>query len=69
MAMGFALVYLGEHYVVDLVAGIVYALAVHVGMNRWERRRAVRETQRDRGQLVTADGTPLRTAEADGVRP
>ncbi len=39
--MGLALVYLGEHYVVDLVAGVVYALAVHFGVSAWERRRAV----------------------------
>ena len=37
--MGAALVYLGEHYVVDLVAGVVYALAVHLGVGWWERRR------------------------------
>jgi membrane-associated phospholipid phosphatase len=41
-AMGFALVYLGEHYVIDLAAGVAYALAVHFALNRWERRRGVR---------------------------
>ena len=40
LAMGLALVYLGEHYVVDLLAGVVYALAVHFGINAWTRRRA-----------------------------
>jgi hypothetical protein len=39
-AMGFTLVYCGEHYVLDLVAGVGYALAVHYAMRRWERRRA-----------------------------
>jgi membrane-associated phospholipid phosphatase len=38
LAMGFALVYTGEHYVLDLVAGVTYALAVHWLMNRWEQR-------------------------------
>jgi membrane-associated phospholipid phosphatase len=39
MAMGLALVYLGEHYVIDLVAGVGYALAVDFGVGAWERRR------------------------------
>src|SRR5947208_11221201 len=38
-AMGFTLVYCGEHYVLDLVAGLMYAWAVHAAMNRWERSR------------------------------
>lgn len=40
LAMGLSLVYLGEHYVVDLVAGVIYALAVHFGINAWMRHRA-----------------------------
>jgi membrane-associated phospholipid phosphatase len=40
MAMGFTLVYCGEHYVLDLLAGAVYAIAVHLALNAWERRRA-----------------------------
>jgi hypothetical protein len=40
LAMGLTLVYQGEHYVVDLLAGYAYALAVHFGMNQWERHRA-----------------------------
>lgn len=40
--MGFALVYLGEHWVIDLAAGLVYALAAHFAMFRveawWEGR-------------------------------
>ncbi len=38
IVMGLALVYLAEHYVVDLVAGIAYAVAVHVAVGAWERR-------------------------------
>ncbi len=36
--MGISLVYLGEHYVVDVVAGVVYALIVHAALRRWERK-------------------------------
>lgn len=39
MAMGFALVYDGEHYVWDVLLGIVYAVIVHFGVNRWEATR------------------------------
>lgn len=42
MAMGFTLVYCGEHYVLDLVFGALYAVAVHLGLNAWERRRRER---------------------------
>lgn len=38
-AMGFTLVYTGEHYVLDLLAGVLYALVVHAALNRWEARR------------------------------
>jgi len=41
-AMGFTLVYCGEHYVLDLVFGVLYALAVHAALTAWERRRARR---------------------------
>jgi membrane-associated phospholipid phosphatase len=37
--MGLSLVYLGEHYVVDLVVGVGYALAVHWSVGVWERRK------------------------------
>jgi membrane-associated phospholipid phosphatase len=66
VAMGFALVYLGEHYVIDLVAGVAYALAVHFGMNRWERMRAGRKTAR----AERADGTPpVKTGEPEDLAP
>jgi len=38
-AMGLALVYYAEHYVVDLLAGWVLAALVMVGCGLWERRR------------------------------
>ncbi len=40
LAMGFTLVYTGEHWVLDLAVGVVYALAAHLAVNWWERRRA-----------------------------
>lgn len=45
LAMGFTLVYCGEHYVIDLLAGLLYALVVHYAMNRWEARRRARARQ------------------------
>ena len=37
--MAFALVYSGEHYVVDCLAGWLAAAVVHLTANRIERRR------------------------------
>jgi membrane-associated phospholipid phosphatase len=41
--MAFALVYTGEHYVADIVAGWIYCVVVYVAIEwaitRWERRR------------------------------
>jgi membrane-associated phospholipid phosphatase len=42
LAMAFTLVYTGEHYVLDLIAGAAYAFAVHRALNRWDRWRAGR---------------------------
>ncbi len=39
VAMGVVLVYTGEHYVLDLAAGVAYALIVHILVSKWERRR------------------------------
>ncbi|MEP7178906.1 MAG: phosphatase PAP2 family protein [Pseudonocardiales bacterium] len=39
IAMGAVLVYTGEHYVLDLIVGVAYALGVNVVVSRWERRR------------------------------
>lgn len=63
MAMGFALVYLGEHYVVDLIAGVGYALGVHFGLNWWERRRAARKP----ATPALPSGTPVRTDEPEDL--
>lgn len=44
VAMGLTLVYTGEHYVIDILFGAVYAVGVHRGLSRleawWSRRRA-----------------------------
>jgi membrane-associated phospholipid phosphatase len=37
--MGLTLVYTGEHYVLDVVAGVAFAMAVHAVLTRWERNR------------------------------
>jgi membrane-associated phospholipid phosphatase len=42
VAMGFTLVYTGEHYVLDVLAGVIYMLASHLAVSRWEARRARR---------------------------
>ncbi len=56
LAMGFALVYLGEHYVLDVIAGIGYALAVHWAVSVWEQ-----------GRQPEAGDEPRLTATADAV--
>jgi membrane-associated phospholipid phosphatase len=38
-AMGLTLIYLGEHYVTDVVVGVIYGLATHATLSCWERRR------------------------------
>ncbi|MCB0865444.1 MAG: phosphatase PAP2 family protein [Solirubrobacterales bacterium] len=50
LAMSFALVYAGEHYVFDIVLGWIYALATYVGVRKvralWASRRERRAAQR-----------------------
>lgn len=41
LAMSTALVYYAEHYVIDIVAGVVLAAAVMIGVGAWEQRRAL----------------------------
>jgi len=52
--MGVALVYLGEHYVLDLVIGGVYAVIAYVAANaivdRWRRRRGLATVDREPSQ-------------------
>ena len=41
VAMGLVLVYTGEHYVLDVLVGVGYAVAVHLLVRRWERSRGM----------------------------
>lgn len=43
VAMGFSLVYLGEHYVIDLLAGVAYAIAADMAGARFMAWRNVRK--------------------------
>jgi len=47
--MGLSLVYMAEHYVVDLLAGVVYALAADAAVTRFERWRDRRRADRPAG--------------------
>lgn len=60
LAMGFALVYTAEHYVVDVLAGVLAAVAVVVGRNRWAARRVVGPAQPTATGSGCADGRPAR---------
>jgi membrane-associated phospholipid phosphatase len=40
LAMGFTLVYTGEHYVFDVVLGWVYAVVIYAAVMLYERSRA-----------------------------
>jgi membrane-associated phospholipid phosphatase len=55
LAMGFTLVYTGEHFVIDVLLGWLYALVVFVVGNRvyerWDRRLTHR-------RVADADGPP-----------
>jgi membrane-associated phospholipid phosphatase len=80
VAMGFALVYTAEHYVVDVLLGWLYAAAATMAVLAAARRLAWR---RDRGQTpsrvdrafaptdaaVTADGTGANLREPVNPRP
>jgi hypothetical protein len=46
--MGLALVYTAEHYVIDVVLGVVYAYIVDRLCTIWETRHPPREEQRRR---------------------
>jgi len=54
VAMGVVLVYTGEHYVLDLVAGVAYALGIHALVSRWERSRAEPDLTPEREPVAVA---------------
>jgi membrane-associated phospholipid phosphatase len=53
-AMAAVLVYTGEHYVLDAVVGVGYALAAHFAVSRWEqgRRRATATAESEEMSVV-----------------
>ena len=59
-AMAFSLVYLGEHYVLDILAGVLLAVALYAAMSLWLRRR-----KREPHPVPV----PLDTADIPGSRP
>jgi membrane-associated phospholipid phosphatase len=61
-AMGFALVYLGEHYVVDVAAGVAFAVAVWWLVAVVERRRSASADRVPAPAGVTAATAPVRPA-------
>jgi membrane-associated phospholipid phosphatase len=54
-AMAIALVYTGEHYVLDLLAGAVFAVVTHAVVLRWEQRRAGAERGEPAAGALSAD--------------
>jgi membrane-associated phospholipid phosphatase len=53
LAMGFSLVYLGEHWVIDILVGYGYAIAVYLAVSRYWRRKEARAAER------AAPATPI----------
>jgi membrane-associated phospholipid phosphatase len=62
VAMGFTLVYTGEHWVLDIVVGVLYALAANWLVSRWEARRAGKQRWRA-AQLPELPPATPRTAD------
>lgn len=54
LAMGFALVYSGEHYVFDILLGWVVTAVVALGFARWQRARS---SEKALGATDTLDGS------------
>ncbi|GAG13289.1 unnamed protein product, partial [marine sediment metagenome] len=70
-AMAFSLVYLGEHYVLDILAGVLLTVALYAAMGLWLRRRK-RELHPVPVPLDTADiagSRPLQTPPAEPGAP
>jgi len=42
LAVWFSIVYTGNHYVIDAIAGVAYALAAYYGLEWWWKRREAR---------------------------
>ena len=67
LAMAFTLVYGGEHYVTDVLAGWVYAVVVYGAVLAIERARANRRARRGQIAAPAAAEAPIASpAEAAG---
>ncbi|WP_240956595.1 phosphatase PAP2 family protein [Micromonospora sp. HNM0581] len=68
LAMTFALVYSGEHYIIDVLIGWAYVICVFlivaVGERWWAARRV-----RTRGVQDTVNGRPAKAADPDSAAP
>lgn len=62
LSMGFAVVYTGNHYVVDLLFGFVFALAAFAGVPAWSRRGAALRLRPGRVVAVAAVVTAMAAA-------
>jgi hypothetical protein len=68
--MGLTLVATGEHYVIDIVLGVVYALVVHAAWNAIERRLAARKARGEPDEPPgPADDQPLGSVTANVAPP
>jgi membrane-associated phospholipid phosphatase len=56
LAMGFTLVLCGEHYVVDVLLGGLYAAVAIIAVDRWDRRRLRRPGRVGRATEAVASG-------------
>jgi membrane-associated phospholipid phosphatase len=55
VAMGFSLVYLGEHYVVDVLAGVGVAVVIAASVSVWNRHREGQQHRGPTGSAVESD--------------
>lgn len=62
-AMALTLVYTGEHYVLDVIAGAGYALAVHVAVSRWEAGRTTAGFRPENRNLIAS----VHSSNASGI--
>jgi hypothetical protein len=67
--MGFTLVAIGEHYVIDIILGVAYALVVNAAWNAIERRLAARTAARDPGEPGEPDGDQPRGSVTMNIAP
>lgn len=40
LGVAFSAIYLGHHYVIDILAGALYAVLIYIGLQKWARRQA-----------------------------